>query len=634
MTNFVKNMGVLDQQMEQQVFNDRYQIIAKIGSGGMADVYKAMDSVLERPVAIKVLHRHFAEDEDFVTRFRREAQAAANLNHPNIVSIYDWGSQNSTYFIVMELLEGESLKQHIQSKGVLDIREAMEITKKVLSALGFAHRNDIIHRDIKPHNIIITKDDEVKVTDFGIARAGVSTMTQTGTILGTAHYLSPEQARGHEVGVTSDLYSAGVVLYEMVTGRIPFDGENPVAIALKHVHEAPVRPAEINPEVTPALQTIILKAMAKNPESRYQSAAEMRNDIMRLMEGMPIVAVPPDEQETLIMAPLQTSRNDTATQRQAPRPIPAPAKAKPNWPAIIIAIVLVLTASAVGGWFLVSSGIVGGPELVTVPDLTEKTEAEAAARLNAKGLKLGEVNEASSNTVDSGIIISQQPGAGEKLEEGKEVTVTISTGRNLVTVPDVTGDTSAVATNIINKAGLELGDNNKYEFSEDFDQDKVIRTIPEMGEEVPAGTKINLIISKGQDSVQIQDVEGKTSAEAKSILEGDELVVTILESFHETISKGTVIRTVPIAGSPAKKSSNVTVYVSKGPELITVPNVIDKLEDEANAILDENGFNIDVQVLNGVSPDKDNRVISQDPSQGEQRRKGSIVQIHVGNSGE
>ncbi|HCG98930.1 MAG: hypothetical protein A2074_08115 [Candidatus Aquicultor primus] len=626
-------MGVLDQPMEQQVFNDRYQIIAKIGSGGMADVYKAMDSVLERPVAIKVLHRHFAEDEDFVTRFRREAQAAANLNHPNIVSIYDWGSQNSTYFIVMELLEGESLKQHIQSKGVLDIREAMEITKKVLSALGFAHRNDIIHRDIKPHNIIITKDDEVKVTDFGIARAGVSTMTQTGTILGTAHYLSPEQARGHEVGVTSDLYSAGVVLYEMVTGRIPFDGENPVAIALKHVHEAPVRPSEINPEVTPALQTIILKAMAKNPESRYQSAAEMRNDIMRLMEGMPIVAIPPDEQETLIMAPSHGSRNDATTQRQAPRPIPAPAKTKPNWPAIFIAVVLVLAASMAGGWFLVSSGILGGPEMITIPDLTNKTEAEAAAMLNAKGLKLGEVNEAFSNTLDPGVVISQQPGAGEKLEEGKEVAVTVSKGSELVTVPDVIGDTSAVATNKINKAGLTLGD-SKYEFSEEFDQDEVISTDPEIGEDVPADTEINLLISKGQDSVQIQDVEGKTSAEAKSIMEGDGLQVTLSESFHDTIDKGAVIRTVPVAGSLAKKSSNVTVYVSKGPELITVPDVLEKLEDEAKAILAEKGFNIDVQILNGVPVGQDNRVISQDPSKGEQRRKGTVVLIVVGNSAE
>ena len=619
--------------MEQQVFNDRYQIIAKIGSGGMADVYKAMDSVLERPVAIKVLHRHFAEDEDFVTRFRREAQAAANLNHPNIVSIYDWGSQNSTYFIVMELLEGESLKQHIQSKGMLETREAMEITKKVLSALSFAHRNDIIHRDIKPHNIIITKDDEVKVTDFGIARAGVSTMTQTGTILGTAHYLSPEQARGHEVGVTSDLYSAGVVLYEMVTGRIPFDGENPVAIALKHVHEAPVRPNEINPDVTPALQTIILKAMAKNPESRYQSAAEMRNDIMRLMEGMPIVAVPPDEQETLIMTAPPGSRNDATIQRQTPRPIPAPAKAKPNWPAIIIAVVLILGASVAGGWFLVSSGIVGGPKIITVPNVTKITKDEAAAELSAKGLKLGEVNEAASNTVDAGIIISQQPAAGEKLEEGKEVAVTISTGRNLVTVPDVVGDTSAVATSTLVKAGLALGDRD-FEASDEFGQDEVIRTEPEAGEEVPADTEINLIISKGPDSVQIRDVEGETSADATSLLQGDGLTVKTEESFHETMAKGTVIRTVPIAGSQAEKGSTVTIYVSKGPELIAVPDVLNKLEDEAISILAENGFDSKVTILNGVSPDKDNRVISQDPSKGEQRRKGTVVDIVIGSAAE
>lgn len=618
--------------MEQQVFNDRYQIIAKIGAGGMADVYKAIDSVLDRPVAIKVLHRHFAEDEDFVSRFRREAQAAANLNHPNIVSIYDWGSQNSTYFIVMELLEGESLKQRIQAKGVIPPREAMEITKKVLSALSFAHRNNIVHRDIKPHNIIITNDGEVKVTDFGIARAGASTMTQTGTILGTAHYLSPEQARGHEVGVTSDLYSAGVVLYEMVTGRIPFDGENPVAIALKHVHEAPVRPIELNADIPQALQTIILKAMAKNPESRYQSATEMRNDIMRLMEGMPIVAVPSDEQETLIMAAPVSSGAERTAQRHAPRPAQGRPKGKgrPNWPAIIVAALLVVAASLAGGWYLVNSGVVG-KKMVPVPDITGKPVDEAENLLTARGLKLVVESEAFSNTVDPNVVISQKPGSGEKLEEGKGVAVVVSKGRNLVTVPDVTGETSAVATNKLIKAGLELGD-TRYEFSEEFEQDKVISTEPGPDEEVPAGAKVDLIISRGQESVQIPDVEGRSAAEAKRMLEEAGLQVTITESFSDDKDKGTVIRTVPIAGSETKKGAQVTVHVSKGPELVAVPDVRDKFEDEAKAILADKGFNIDVQVMDGVTPDKDNRVLSQDPSRGEQVKKGTVVLIVVGSS--
>jgi len=333
--------------MEQQVFNDRYKIIAKIGSGGMAEVYKAMDTVLDRPVAVKVLHRHFAEDEDFVTRFRREAQAAAGLNHPNIVSIYDWGSQNGTYFIVMELLEGKSLKQYMTAKGIIPPAEAMEIIKKVLSAINFAHKHDIIHRDIKPHNIMLTREGEVKVTDFGIARAGVSTMTQTGTVLGTAHYLSPEQARGQDVGVTSDIYSVGVVLYEMTTGKVPFDGENPVAIALKHVHEIPVRPRELNPDISEDLQTIIAKAMAKNPESRYQSAAEMRNDIMRLMEGMPIVALAPDEQETLVMAPPSKTARATQVKRPTTYQEP-PRRRKSRAPMVLLVLFLILGMAGAG----------------------------------------------------------------------------------------------------------------------------------------------------------------------------------------------------------------------------------------------------------------------------------------------
>ncbi len=286
----------------EELFGGRYKIIKKAGTGGMADIFKAEDTILGRLVAIKMLHPQFAHDENFVARFRREAQSAASLNHPNIVNIYDWGRADSTYFIVMEYIEGENLKQIIGKSGPLSAEIAVKIMIRVCDALEFAHKHQIVHRDIKPHNIIITKDGTVKVTDFGIARAGSSTMTQTGSILGTATYISPEQAQGTAVGKSSDVYSLGIVLYEALTGCVPFEGESPVAVAFKQVHEPPPLPRSINPAISQSLETVILKAMAKNPGERYLSAEEMKADLTRSVKGSPIQAiVPPAEEKTKVM---------------------------------------------------------------------------------------------------------------------------------------------------------------------------------------------------------------------------------------------------------------------------------------------------------------------------------------------
>lgn len=609
--------------MEQQVFNDRYKIIAKIGSGGMADVYKAIDTVLDRPVAVKVLHKYFAEDEDFVSRFRREAQAAASLNHPNIVNIYDWGSENGTYFIVMELLEGQSLKKYISLKGTVPPKEAMAIAKKMLSALNFAHKHQIIHRDIKPHNIILTKEGEVKVTDFGIARAGASTMTQTGTILGTAHYLSPEQARGQDVGVTSDIYSAGIVLYEMVTGNIPFEGDNPVAIALKHVHEHPTPPRDINPSIPEALQTIIQKAMAKNPESRYQSAAEMRNDIMRLMEGMPITATAPEEQETMVMmSPDRTARVDRPFFEEKPR-----RKNRSRGSLIAILVVLLL---AVGGWFAFT-GIINGKKVVEVPNVQGKTYDAAELALKAVGLKVKEKGRQFSNTVEPGLVIGQDPSPGDKKDEGSTVYVTLSKGKSMKTVPDVSGTGEAQATSKLIKKGLDVGD-TKYENSDEVNDGLVIRTEPGAGKKLVEGTKVDLIVSKGPAVAQIPDVYGKGSSEAQNILKQAGFTVTTSDEYSDTVSKGNVIRTSPASGSETRKGSNVTMVISKGPEMISVPDVRGKLEDEAINILENAGFTVNPEdAPGGALPENDNKVMSQNPNAGEQVKKSNAnITIYIG----
>lgn len=629
--------------MEQQVFNDRYSIVTKIGSGGMAEVYKAKDTILDRAVAIKVLHRHFAEDIDFVSRFRREAQAAAGLNHPNIVNIYDWGSQNGTYFIVMELLEGRSLKEYMNERGIIPSADAMEIAKKVLSAINFAHKHDIVHRDIKPHNIILTDDGEVKVTDFGIARAGVSTMTQTGTILGTAHYLSPEQARGHDVEGTSDIYSMGIVLYEMVTGKVPFDGENPVAIALKHVHDQPVPPRELNPRVPESLQTIIAKAMAKNPESRYQSAAEMRNDIMRAIQGMPISTVAPSEQETLVMSAPQFSKSsnqEEKTRAQMPSQDrseksqvmrePAIPEKKRRWPKVFAAIV-VLALLAMGGIYANSLGLIGPPPKMVVPNVKEMSYEEAARTLQDKKFKVKVDSRIFSNTSPSGEVISQDPKAGTESDRGRTVSLIISKGQDMREVPDVTREQDMSAAAILTKQGFELGERT-YEFSDTIDKGMVIRTMPGAGDMAPYKYKVNVVISQGPPSVQIPDLVGKTKDEGTNTLSTLGFQPTITEEYSDTVDSGKVIRSTPVGGTAVSKGAQVTLVLSKGPEMITVPDVRNKLADEAKDILYNQGFKvIDEVTIDNVSPENDSKVISQSLAAGEEVRKSdSKITIGVG----
>lgn len=609
--------------MEQQVFNDRYKIIAKIGSGGMADVYKAIDTVLDRPVAVKVLHKYFAEDEDFVSRFRREAQAAASLNHPNIVNIYDWGSENGTYFIVMELLEGQSLKKYISLNGTIPPREAMEIAKKVLSALSFAHKHQIVHRDIKPHNIILTREGEIKVTDFGIARAGTSTMTQTGTILGTAHYLSPEQARGQDVGITSDIYSTGIVLYEMVTGKVPFVGDNPVAIALKHVHEYPTPPRELNPSIPEALQVIIQKAMAKNPESRYQNASEMRNDIMRLMEGVPITATAPEEQETMLMAPDRTARIEQPSFAEKPK---QKLKRRGRGSLLAIAIILIF---ALGGW-LAFAHIINGKKVVEVPNIQGDTFAKAKKTLEAAGFKIKERERQYSNIVKPGLVISQDPNPGDKKDAGSIVYVILSKGKNMKIIPDVGGEGESRATSRLIKAGLNVGD-TKYENSDVVSAGLVIRTDPAAGQKVVEGTQVILIVSKGLAIEQIPDVYGDSSTDAQNALQQAGFKVTTSEEYSDTVSKGNVIRTSPASGSEARKGSNVTVVISKGPEMISVPNVIGKSEADATNILQSAGFTVVSNDIPAPTSQDVGMVVTQDPNAGTQEKKSNAnITIYIG----
>ena len=433
----------------------RYRIVGRIGSGGMADVYEAEDTQLGRRVALKLLHRQFAEDPEFVERFRREASAAAGLSHPNIVQVFDRGEWDGTYYIAMELLEGRNLKQVVREHGALEPALAVDIVVQILKAARFAHRRGIVHRDIKPHNVIVDTDGRAKVTDFGIARAGVSDMTETGSIMGTAQYLSPEQAQGHPVDARSDLYSIGVVLYELLTGAPPFDADSPVTIALKQVSEDPVSPRVRNPAVPPALDSVVMRALRKDPADRYQDADEF---IAALETAMAGGYVPPEE------------------------PPVADDEAR-NWRriAVIAIVVLALLALAVGAWAVLT------PAQKEVPNVVGKRSDTAAQTLQSAGFEV-DIVPIESDTVAEGRVAGQRPEPGSEADEGSVVTITVSSGPGDAPVPLVQGLTADAAEDALREAGFKS--EQRREFSDTVKNGRVIETSPPEGTTARKGTTV------------------------------------------------------------------------------------------------------------------------------------------------
>lgn len=595
------------------VFAKRYVINQKIGTGGMADVYEATDSVLDRPVAVKVLHPQFALEENFVARFRQEAQAVANLSHPNIVSVYDWGSEDNTYFIVMEHLDGRDLKQVIEERGPLSPNVVIDISRQVASALAYAHKNEIIHRDIKPHNIFITTEGEVKVTDFGIARTESSSITQTGAILGTAYYISPEQAKGRVATIQSDIYSLGIVMYEMLTGRVPFQGESPVAVATKHVHESPLSLRSIDPDIPEALESVVLKAISKHPDDRFRSANELKQALSLAAEGLPVREASSYEERTLLLTPPPAARRRPRREGE-----------KKNW-LPYLGLVFVLLALAVGCW--IYNAYVKAPQVV-VPLVEGKTVKQAEKVLKAKKLKLKVVSRVFSSKVKPGHIISQNPKAGEKLGEGGTVEVKVSKGLKTIEVPDLIGQTEAQAANILGKLGLEIG-NITREYSE-FDEDTIISQNPKPGDKVPEGTPVDLIISQGIEMVVVPDLKGVALAEATQMLAEKGLKHELSFEYNNDVDANHIIRQNPSYGEEVNKGTVVKLVVSQGPELVTVPNVVGK--DSLSAKIELEGLDFEVEILSSpvTSPAQVGKVQYQNPAAGKQVRKGSRVTIWVG----
>lgn len=567
--------------MASQVFTGRYQIVRHLARGGMAEVYLARDLLLDRPVALKVLFPEFATDRSFVERFRREARSAANLNHPNIVSIYDWGEEEGTYFIVMEYVDGLTLRDVIRRQGPLLASRAAEIGADIAAALHFAHVGGVVHRDVKPGNVLITAS-QVKVTDFGIARAGdpAESLTQAGAVMGTATYFSPEQAQGHVVDPRTDVYSLGVVLYEMVAGRPPFTGDNPVSIAYQHVREEPVPPSHHNPDVPPAFDAIVAKAMAKNRANRYSSAEELRADLLRFNLGQPVSAVPvapaapvgavttsvmtgaragPGPEPTVIQSRMEGTRvvapGDTLVQYADDRP-----RARTSVYIIILVVLLAMLGTLL--FFIGRQLGVGGTEEVTVPQLIGRNEADADRELRLAGLK-PEKREVQDEVNPVGQVTSQEPLANTQVRKGSTVIISVSTGAPIVEVPDVRNKTAEAATEALTAAGFRVVPNLVN--SDTKDPNTVIDQAPAAGTRQPKGSNITLTISKGVEQIAVPNVRGLAASDAANRLGQVGFRTTQRTEFSSDFDQGTVIRTEPASGTPLDKNSVVTLIVSSGP---------------------------------------------------------------------
>ncbi|NTW29465.1 MAG: Stk1 family PASTA domain-containing Ser/Thr kinase [Coriobacteriia bacterium] len=578
--------------MEDLIFGRRYRVTEKIGTGGMADVYKAVDEVLGRTVAIKVMHPQFAADPAFAARFRQEAQAAANLVSPYIVNMYDWGQDGNTYYIVMEYVRGNDLKSLIQQRGALSAEKVADIGAQVCAALAVAHGYDIIHRDIKPHNIMVQPDGTVKVMDFGIARAGNSTMTQTGSVLGTAHYVSPEQAQGKELRGTSDLYSLGVALYEAATGKVPFDADTPVAVALKQVNEQPRPLRAINPNVDAGLEAVILKAMQKNPALRYNSADQMRRDLLQVAAGRVLLSAAA-EAKPVVSASEQTSVMPPvggAVGYSAPRNRTAPPKKRPAWPWIIAAVAVVLIAGLGTSWALQIGPF--APKTILLPNVIGQSQADAQNLLIQQGFPVTVTSEY-SNDQTAGLVAAQTPSAGAKVKKGTEIKLVISKGPDLINVPNVVGFTEKAALETLKSAGF-IPQALPGEFNKDVALGNVIRQQPGANTKAARGSVVNYVVSQGTELVQVPGVTNQAEAAATAALQKVGFVVLSKTDFSETVAKGLVISQDPQGGVSVAKGSTVTITVSKGTAFVAIPDVIGQKEAAATTTLKNAGFKVTV----------------------------------------
>jgi beta-lactam-binding protein with PASTA domain/tRNA A-37 threonylcarbamoyl transferase component Bud32 len=618
------------------LYDGRYRVIRRLGSGGMANVYLAEDEELGRRVAIKVLDEKHANDEQFVERFRREAKNAASLSHPNIVSIYDRGEAEGTYYIAMEYIEGQTLKELIVSRGPLPVERAVSYARQILGAVRFAHRKGIVHRDIKPHNVLVDTDGRLKVTDFGIARAGASQMTEAGSIIGTAQYLSPEQARGAPVDQRSDLYSVGIVLHEMLTGSVPFTGDTPVEIAMKHISAVPEPPSVARPDLPDDLDLVVLRALAKDPRERFQTAEEMDAELGRVAAGLSVTEATADAATAVLAGSGVSDAAPTAVvRRPTPPPYaprggyyyeePPPPSRRSIWPWLLAAALVI--AALIAGLYAYEriQDELNANKPVPVPFVEGQEEALAVNNILDRDLEPKVVREF-NDTTEEGKVFDQDPESGERIERENIVTIHVSQGKRKVDVPNVKGLNVAEAVARLKDAGLEA---NPVEIFAPEPEGTVTGQDPKAGKRVVEDTRVRINVSQGARPIAVPNVIGRSFEDAKGALEGEGFVVKRTDQ-NSNIDPNTVIDTKPASGTELQRGATVTVIVSKGPKDIAVPNVEGFAEEDARQELEDAGFTVSVSDEPTDDPANDGFVLAQDPPGGNRAQQGATIVIFVG----
>jgi beta-lactam-binding protein with PASTA domain/tRNA A-37 threonylcarbamoyl transferase component Bud32 len=616
---------------ETRTFANRYELGDEIGRGGMADVYLAHDRLLDRRVAVKVLSPQFASDPTNVERFRREAQAAAGLNHAHIVGVYDWGEEeDGTSFIVMEYVPGQTLREILQSYGRLPSMDAALIAADIADALSFAHAHGVVHRDVKPGNVLVTPQGQVKVTDFGIARADTSEpLTKTGAVVGTATYFSPEQAQGFTLDGRSDVYALGVVLYEMVTGVTPFTASSPVSVAYKHVRETPAPPSSLVPGLPPAMDRIILTAMAKDVDQRYPSALDMRADLLRFERGRPLAGAPAAVAAAGAAPP--AARVAAPVEPAAVSTTPAPRQRRRRWGAVVaIGVALALLVGLIVFLLANSDFGGGGPStpMLNVPNVAGFSYGQASKGLEALGFTVSRQDINDPERVPN-VVVGQDPEAGRKIPTGGLITLKVSSAN--ITMPNVVGQDRNQAAETLAAQHL-----TPTFTEEDSDQPPgtVLRTDPAAGAAVaklPDGSKPTVAVFVAREPlVAVPDVTSLDPYPAVIALKNAGLTPTAVDTPSDTVPKGRVIGTDPPAGTQLTRGSPVTLQVSSGPTTITMPNVVGQPRATAEAALNQTlGLGLQVYIVNAGAA-KTGIVVSQNPAPGTQVKRGATVSISVG----
>jgi beta-lactam-binding protein with PASTA domain/predicted Ser/Thr protein kinase len=627
------------------VVDGRYQVLDHLGTGGMAEVYCAQDLQLGRKVALKILHERFAADDEFVERFRREASAAAGLQHQHVVSVYDRGEWEGTSYIAMEYVAGRTLKELVQEEGPLEPQRAVDLAVQILRAARFAHRRGVIHRDFKPQNVIVDDEDRAKVTDFGIARAGASDMTQTGSIMGTAQYLSPEQAQGHAVTARSDLYSIGIVLYELLTANVPFEAEAAVTIALKQVSEAPVPPSRINGAVTPELEAVVLRALEKEPANRFADADEFIAALDAAGSRIPSpAAIAAAEAAAAAATALPAAAMAGGAPPPLPPPPPAPATGiyppagpyrevqrevvaapplrhrRPRWPWVLVGFAVLVVGLAIALQTLIAPA-----KRLPVPGVVGSSILVATQRLHSDGFEVTYLRDNSDKPRNT--VIGQNPVGGSTAAKGSTITLNVSDGRALAAVPDVVGRGRRVARRVLADAGFLVDEVPTP--SATVRPNLVIAQDPSRRAQYEQGLTVQIQISTGPEQLTVPGVTGKTEDAARTTLDQAGFKVAVQQQEDSKRDPGTVLAQVPASGQAAR-GSTITITVAIAPKQITVPDVVGRSQNNATKTLSGRGFEVGVEEIQVVTADQDGLVQKQSPAGDKKVDRGSTVTITIG----